>query len=168
MKARSKFYGIEYPIFALKNKPFNYTVTVDTIGVQLKEFGEWHVIDRFTNEKSLVSRYIETKDDIFCFDYTCLNISQLISKPIKWGIDSAAKIYNLENKQEFIARNEKVIKVKNNLIWVNTVSYPFTLPKNMIDKNELIQQYATIVYIDDVWVLHKFTSFRESIDKLKL
>lgn len=168
MKAQSKFYGIEFPLFGLKNKPYDISIRLNSISLQLKEDGEWHKIDEYVEKTSLLKRYVSVKDEFFFFDYTCTNMTQLVSKPIRWAIDAKAKIYDLSKKQTFKARTVQVRKVKDNLIWVATVSYPFKLSKNIIDPQTLMEQYVTIVYIDSVWYLYRFHSFYEPVHELVL
>jgi hypothetical protein len=166
MKAQSKFYGITFPVFALKKKPYDFSIRLDSISVQLVEDGDWHVIDQYKEKTSLLKRYVSVKDEFFFFNYTCTNLTQLISKNIEWAIDSKAKIFDLRQKQKFKARTVRIRKIKGNLIWVNTVSYPFKLSKNIIDPSTLLEQYITIVYIDEVWHLYRFSSFNESVHEL--
>lgn len=168
MKARSKFYGIKFPFFGLKYKPYDYSIRLDTISIKKTEADDWHLIDKFKENASLVHRYVAAKDEFFVFDYTCINITQLLVRNIEWGIDSSAKIFDLRQKQNFKARNVPITKVRNNLIWVDTVSYPFKLNKNIVDQQELLQQYITIVYVDNCWHLYKFSPFKEDVSEMKL
>jgi hypothetical protein len=168
MKARSKFYGIKFPLFGLKVRPHDYSVKLDSIHIKRTEDDDWHLIDKFKENASLISRYVAAKDDFFVFDYTCLNTTQLLTRNIQWGIDASAKIYDLKNKQKFKARTVKVTKVKNNLIWLDTISYPFKLNKNVLDTSEIMNQYITVVYVDECWHLYKFSSFDEGISEIKI
>jgi hypothetical protein len=168
MSLRSKFYGITFPAFGLLEVPFDWRVKVDTIEVQKQEFTKWHYIDKFDKNKTTLQRYLDVKDENYSFDVTCLNMTHLITKKIKWIIDANSKIYNLSNKQKFKARNVKIRKVRQDVIWVDTVSYPFKIKKGMIDSKELLNQYVTIVYIDNVWFLYRFTSFSEPIESILL
>jgi hypothetical protein len=168
MKARSKFYGIKFPLFGLKNKPYDYSVRLDSISIKKDEEDDWHIIDKFKENASLIHRYVSVKDEFFVFDFTCLNTTQLLTKNIKWGIDASAKIYDLSNKQKFKARTVQVTRVKNNLIWLDTISYPFKLSKNVLDHSEIMNQYITVVYIDECWHLYRFSSFNDSISEIKI
>jgi hypothetical protein len=168
MKARSKFYNIEFPVFGLKHKPYDFSIRLNSISVKRTENDEWHVIDEYKEKTSLLKRYVSVKDEFFFFDYTCTNLTQLISKNIEWGIDANAKIHDLRQRQKFKARTVQVVKVRDNLIWVNTVSYPFKLSKNILDNNTILEQYITIVYIDEVWHLYRFSSFNEPVHELIL
>jgi hypothetical protein len=168
MKARSKFYSIEFPIFGLKRKPYDFSIRLNSISIKKKETDDWHVVDEYKEKTSLLKRYVSVKDDFFFFDYTCTNLTQLISKNIEWGIDANAKIYDMRQKQKFKARTVQVVKVRDNLIWVSTVSYPFKLSKNILDTKTILEQYITIVYIDEVWHLYRFSSFNEPVHELIL
>jgi len=168
MKARSKFYGIQYPLFGLKKKPYDFSIRLNSISVMKTEFDEWHKIDEYKEKTSLLKRYVSVKDDFFFFDYTCTNLTQLISKNIEWGIDANAKIFDLRQKQKFKARTVQVVKVRDNLIWLDTVSYPFKLSKNILEPSTILEQYITIVYIDETWYLYRFSSFHEPVHELIL
>ena len=168
MAVRSKFSNISFPAFGLFQAPHDFKITVNTIEIQKKEFGAWNAIDRYDKHKTLLERYISVKEEGQIFDVTCLNLSQLVSKPVKWVIDAKARIHDLSKKQEFKARNVKVIKVVKNAIWLHSISYPFILRKNILDSKEILNQSATVVYIDNVWIIYKFTSFPETVEMLKL
>jgi hypothetical protein len=168
MKARSKFYNIEFPIFGLKKKPYDFSIRLNSISIKKTENDEWHIVDEYKEKTSLLKRYVSVKDDFFFFDFTCTNLTQIISKNIEWGIDANAKIYDLRHKQKFKARTVQVVKVRDNLIWVNTVSYPFKLSKNILDPKTILEQYVTIVYIDEVWHLYRFSTFNEPVHELTL
>ena len=168
MKSRSKFYGITFPFIGLKSAPYDYYVRTDSIGIKLSVNKEWVIIDRYVDSVSMISRYIQTKPDRFLVNATCLNLSALTTKKLEWGIDSKAKIYNLSAKQTFKAKSTPIIKVKDDIFWVDEISYPFHLRKSLIDKKLLLEQYATLIYIDEEWVLHRFTSFKESIKEITL
>mgnify|MGYP003408642201 CR=1 FL=1 len=168
MKARSKFYGVQYPLFGLRKKPYNFSIRLDTITVQKEENTKECVIDKFQEKVPYLNRYLAANNGDFSFDFSCLTVSHIISKPIRWGIDSSAKVFDFTTKQTFKARNVPIIRVKETLIWVKTVSYPFKVPKLLVDTAELLDQHLTIVYIDDDWVPLKFTSFSEKVDEIKL
>lgn len=167
MKSLSKFWGIQFPIFCLKKTPYKYSVRLDTITIQKTEEEKPSTVDQFDSSVPLLNRYIKVKDDSFAFDYTCLNLSQLITKRIEWGIDSTARAFDFRKLQTFKARNVKIRRLKGNLIWVDTVTYPYKIPQHSVSP-ELLDQYVTIVYVDNVWYLYRFTSFSEKVKTLKL
>lgn len=168
MRSQSKYFGITFPFIGLKSVPYDFSIRTDSISIKLTTSSNWVQIDKFTEGRSLISRYLEGKSEDFLYDATCLNISQLISKRIKWGIDSKAKIFNLSERQEFKARSVPVLKVKEDLIWVDTVSYPFKIKKSLLDPNLILEQYTTIVLIDNNWVLYRFTPFKQDIKVIRL
>lgn len=164
----SKFYNITFPLIGLEHSPFDYYIRTDSIGIKLSEQSDWLVLDKITKGQSLISRYIANKPDKFLSDATCLNLTHLISKRICWAIDSEAKVHNLSYPEKFKARSVQVVRTKEDLIWVDTVSYPFKLKKMLIDPEIILEQYATIVYIDNEWVLYKFTSFKQELKEITL
>lgn len=168
MRSQSKYFGITFPLIGLKSVPYDFSIRTDSISIKLTTSSNWIQIDKFSEGRSLISRYLESKSEDFLYDATCLNISQLISKRIKWGIDSKAKIFDLSERQEFKARSVPVIKVKEDLIWVDTVSYPFKIKKSLLDPSLILEQYATIVLIDSNWVLYRFTPFKQDIKVIRL
>ena len=89
------------------------------------------------------------------FDVTCKNIQDLVYSNPKWGMDYLAKPYDLSKQEVVPAYNNRVVKVRNNNIWLKDVSYPFTIPTN---ENLIITEdiYATLVKIKDEWYLKEF------------
>jgi hypothetical protein len=168
MSFRSKFYGIQFPAFVLYAVPFDYSVGIETIEIQKREFHDWHMVDRFDRNKTVLERYLTVKSSDINFDATCLNLTQLIRSKAKWLIDSKARIYDISKKQKFEAKSLPIIKTSKNAIWVPSVSYPFKLPKNMIDSKELKNQYLTIVKIDHLWVIYQVTPFKVNIESINL
>jgi len=114
MSYLSKFYGIKFPAFALYSVPFDYKIGTDTIQIQKREFHDWYIIDRFDRNKTVLERYLSVKSDEINFDATCLNLTHVINKPVKWLIDSKAKIYDVSKKQKFISKSLPIIKVSKN------------------------------------------------------
>jgi hypothetical protein len=168
MSYLSKFYGIKFPAFALYSVPFDYKIGTDTIQIQKREFHDWYIIDRFDRNKTVLERYLSVKSDEINFDATCLNLTHVINKPVKWLIDSKAKIYDVSKKQKFISKSLPIIKVSKNAVWVPTVSYPFELPIKLIDSKELLNQHLTIVKIDKVWVIYKVTPFKMDVTEINI
>lgn len=159
MKARSKFYGIKFPAFGLETPPFRYLITNNQIKIQREFEGRWDIIDDYNDKESLMSRYLQREDN-FGFDATILRMEHLLSGNINWVIDANAKVYDLSKKANFLARSVKVKALRGNVIWVDTVSYPFRLQTRVLSPT-ILKQYATIVYIDEVWYIQKFTTLKE-------
>jgi hypothetical protein len=68
MKARSKFYNIEFPVFGLKHKPYDFSIRLNSISVKRTENDEWHMVDEYREKTSLLRRYVSVKDEFFFFD----------------------------------------------------------------------------------------------------
>jgi hypothetical protein len=168
MKQRSKFYGIVFPFFGLKTIPYSYTFTTNSIKIKIHEQSKEAIVDLFNIHEPLSIRYAKNKEEEFEFDYTCTKTSHIINKKIKWGIDSTCRVYDLSKKQIFKARCVPITRIKQNLIWVDTITYPFTINKAIIDSKNLSELYVVVVYIDEVWVLHRFVDFYEPISEIKL
>ena len=66
------------------------------------------------------------------FDCTCKNIGEILTSKTKWGLDKNAIIHDLTKKESFIAKNAKIKKIKDNLIWLEKVSYPFKINTDQI------------------------------------
>jgi hypothetical protein len=168
LQTKSKFYGIKYPIFCLKTIPDTVTIFNDRICIRKYDSSDWITLDEYVPNKPFLYRYLTQDTGTFTFDYTCHSITQLISNKIDWGIDSSAKIFNLRKKEEFKAVNVKVRKVVKNIIWVDKISYPFELPKNIVIPEDIKNQWVTIVSIDGKWNIHKFYSFYTPIESITL
>jgi hypothetical protein len=168
LSEKSKFYGIRYPIFCLKFPPAGLKIHPEGIAIQKREFSDWNTLDQYDPQKPFLSRYLVQDTGTFEFDYTCQSITQLISNRIQWGIDSNAKIYNFQKKQKFRARNSRVRRVVNNIIWLDRISYPFEISKSVVVPRDLKRQWATMVLIDGTWELYKFYSFPEPIESILL
>lgn len=164
---KSKFYGIKYPIFCLKRYPEDVIVKLDTLEVLKDENGSYQTIDVYKENKTVLERYL-TSNTSFRFDYTCRNITELARAKPKWGLDFSAKIIDLRKPYVVKARNVKIIRVMENLIWVNSVSYPIELPTTFKYHKDLKDQWVTIMYIDYKWEIYSFTSFEEEVKKLHL
>lgn len=144
------------------------TIYNDRICIKKTDNSEWETLDKFEPNKPFLARYLMQDTGTFKFDFTCHSITQLISNKIKWGIDSNAKIFDFKKNQEFKARNLKVRRVVNNIIWLNTISYPFEINKRVAVPNDLINQWATVVLIDGNWELYKFYSFQKPTESILL
>lgn len=168
IQGKSKYSNIQFPIFCLKREPYSYSVTRDEIYIETKP-GSQYQVDKFQDNTTYLFRYVSIKPDEFQFDATCLNLTQLIKSKVVWGIDAKARVHNLKKKQEFKARSVKIIRVVQDYIWVDSVSYPFKLGIQNVDAETLLEQWATIVYIDQVWHVFNITSFKqEGTSSLKL
>lgn len=168
MKLHSKFHRVQFPAFGLARAPYQVKIRLNSIYITKQEGEEPSAVDNFFENASLIARYMAVKDDSFTFDFTCLTLTQLISKPIPWVIDSNAIMHDLSKKETFKARNVPIVHVKGSLFWVRSVTSPFKLPTTILDPQELLRQHVTIVYVDGSWTILKFTSFSEPISEITL
>lgn len=155
----SKYKGIKFPFYGLKEKPFDIQFTLNKIEIKLSQVdNQWKVLD----DKELSGTYfnrqvkmLEKKYTKVNFNFTCRNMQELINSKCKWGVDNNAQIFDLTTKEKFklVCRNIK--KIKNNLIWIDQISYPFEINTNKINIKE--NYYATLVNIDRCWHLIEFS-----------
>ena len=127
--------------------------------VRLRENGKLRLVDKITDATanlSFLERLFRLENRLE-FDYTCRTLTELLYTNPKWGIDSYGKIFNLSRKQRFPARYLKVVKHKDNLVWLEGISYPFkvdsTIELSFIDWSVLT---AVVAYIDEEWTLLYF------------
>lgn len=168
LSKNSKFYGIKYPIFCLKRVPYATSIRNNAILIKKIYTSDWSVLDEYRPDKPFLSRYLTQDTGTFTFDYTCYNITHLISNKIEWGIDSNARIFNLKNKQKFKAQNLKVRRAVKNIIWLDRISYPFELNARVVVPQDITNQWATMVHIDHKWELYKFYSFPKPVESILL
>lgn len=149
-----KYSKIDFPFFGLIKKPFLIKYDLKKILIQRAHGSHLETID----DKSLKGDYfarLANLDHRVHFDVTCKNIQDLVYSNPKWGMDYKAMPYDL-TKQEIVPANcGKVVKVRNNNVWIKNVSYPFTIPTyENLSINEDI--YATLVKIQNEWYIKEF------------
>lgn len=151
----SKFKGICFPLFALKNKP--YKVLYDRNKIYAVKHLESH--KETVDDKSLSGDYfyrLIQLENRLKFDYTCKNLQDVIYAEPKWGIDSKAKPHDFSIKEAVDAKIVKIKKVSNNLVWLESISYPFRL--NTKERLELVDEtYAIIVKVNNEWFIKNFS-----------
>tara|TARA_A100000164_G_C21940405_1_gene790371 strand:+ start:517 stop:1020 length:504 start_codon:yes stop_codon:yes gene_type:complete len=155
----SKYKGMEFPFYGLKEKPFDIKFDVSKIEIKINESDyQWRVLD----DKSLQGDYffrqvqmLSKKYTKVHFKYTCRNLREVINSKCKWGVDSTAQIYDLSTKQKFKLICNKIKKIKENLIWVEEISYPFEINTDNINIQE--NYYVTLVNIDKRWYPLEFS-----------
>jgi len=171
---RSKFYGIQFPVFTTKkthegeiyknNKLFilpnkgaeDKLVLVDDLSIklpyprrlELMRIGSYSVIE---------------------YDFTCTNLSALLLSRSRWGYDSANKIHYFDRGyKEFRLSYRKVIKIHKNAFWLEGISYPFELPEFLFDFQDLKNLWVGVVYVDFCWHIYDFSPFYKRKDRIKL
>ena len=154
MKLISKYHGINYPFFALKKYPFSIRYTKDRILIKKTAEDNDHIID----DKSLSGDYLSRLAKLpgsFSFQFTCKGLQELLQCKAKWGIDSTAKCFDLRAREVHKKDTRKVVRVKNNIIFLEKISYPFII--NTIEKIDLKDDlYAEIRFVEGEWYLSKF------------
>lgn len=161
-KTISKFECIKYPLFALKHKPYEIIYSIDCIYAVKNKGSNLETVDNKNLEGDYFSRLLQLVNRIK-FDYTCKNLQDVIYNKPTWGMDSAAQPIDLTNKVTARTKSLKVRRVKNNLIWLESISYPFKVNTN----EQLILQdiiYATVVNINYEWYILKFSQEKQKPD----
>ena len=152
----SKFSGIIFPFFGKIAIPSQVIYGLESAAI-INEKGYLVLVDnKNIPNKDYITRLSKIDENKrINFDYTAITLQELINSPIKWGVDSTAKIYNLNTKEPFKAKTVKINKVKGDLLWAKQVSYPFKIKDNLTGIiNKYI--YVTLVYIDNTWYLYNF------------
>jgi hypothetical protein len=139
----NKFTGIKFPFFALRMKPYQVKYALDKIYVQRTFTGHLETVDDKTIEGDYFAR-LATMSQRLKFDYTCKNLQELIYSKTKWGMDCEANPFDLSKPMTVKSYCHKIVKVRENMIWVKNISYPFEIPT--YEKLEIKENiYATLV-----------------------
>ncbi len=150
----NKFSNISFPFFGLKEKPYEINITFDKIEIKRHKDSHFETVDNKHFFGDYFNRLVQMNPRVK-FDCTCKNIGEILTSKTKWGLDKNAIIHDLTKKESFIAKNAKIKKIKDNLIWLEKVSYPFKINTDQILFIEDIL-YARIVYINNEWYLKEF------------
>lgn len=162
-KTTSKFEGITYPLFALKSKPYQLVYSTERICAIKTKGSNLETVD----DKSLPGDYFSRLLQLVTrlkFDYTCKNLQDVIYTKPAWGMDSLAQPVDLTKREAVTAKCLKVRRIKNNLVWLDSISYPFKVSTN----EELIVQdsiYAVVVNINYEWYILSFSSDKQTMNK---
>ena len=155
----SKFNNISYPFFGLTKKPYETIYSLDKIYIRRYINSHLETVDDKNISGDYFSRLL-TLDNRLRFDYTCKNLQDIIISNIKWGVDCKAIPHDLSTQESVSADKRKVTRVKNNLIWLKNISYPFTLSTNESIK-VVDDLYASIVKVKHEWYIREFTYEKE-------
>lgn len=151
----SKFSNLNFPIFGLKTVvDFNFTLNeiFTTINGQ-----KYIVDDKSINNPSYLSRLIELdsrkKYQRLKFDYTIRNMEELLKSDCKVGIDELGNIRYFDVKEQFKYSEKEIIKVRKKHFWFKSISYPFTLDLENIEKiaEDYKYYYGKLAYINRDW-----------------
>lgn len=155
----SKFKGIEFPFYGLKEKPFDIRFDYNRIEIKINQSDyQWKVLDDKSLGENYFSRQIQMLNKKYTkvnFNYTCRNMRELLNSKSKWGIDNKAQIFDLSKKEKYNLICKKIKRIKDNLIWVEEISYPFEINTDKINLKE--DYYATLVNIDRCWYPLEFS-----------
>jgi len=151
----NKFKNINYPVFGLYKKPYNISYDHNKIYVIRAMNSHKETVDDKSFEGDYFARLIQITTRLK-FDCTCSNLQQLIFENPKWLMDANANPVDLSNSLKCKVIKRKINKTKQNLVWFNSISYPFTIPTNeILDLKEDI--YAIMVQVDNEWFIKSFT-----------
>ena len=71
-------------------------------------------------------------------------------------MDCEANPFDLAKPMTVKSYCHRIVKVKDNLVWIKNISYPFEIPTNeSLEIKEDI--YATLVKVDNEWYLREFS-----------
>tara|TARA_Y100000034_G_scaffold136800_2_gene215906 strand:+ start:3650 stop:4135 length:486 start_codon:yes stop_codon:yes gene_type:complete len=149
----SKFSEITFPFFGL-----NYVPEVEFRGREIFIYNK--ILDDVSlPQKTYLNRliHLSSKDKV-TFDFTANSLENIIFyKKAKWGIDNTGKIFNISKKQRFTLTSKKIEKIRNKLIWVKGISYPFNVPLELEDLINKKLFFVDLVHIDNLWRLYNFS-----------
>lgn len=168
----SKFYNIHFPFYGLVKKPSEIKFDGDRILIRKTPKGAALVLDdrSFLTPDYLTRVFkIENKyeDNRCVFDYTCRKLEELLRSNVKWGIDNKAQLHDLSNKEIFKYKVTKVERSKDTLFWVKGISYPFNIPEHLLGI-DIGSMSVGLVYIDNVWYLHRFDTLVSYANEIKI
>ncbi len=151
----NKFSKIAFPFFGLLVKPYEVNITFDKIQIRRKRFSQLETLD----DKALAGDYfarlmqLDKRGD---FNVTCKNIQDCLVSKVVWGLDKNAIIHDLTKRNTFKAANRKILKVKNNLVWLDKIAYPFKVNTDQtLHIDDIL--YGRVIYINNEWFLKEFT-----------
>jgi hypothetical protein len=150
-----KFSGITYPIFVLKEKPIEILYSKNKISIRRNYASHLETVDDKSISGDYFNRLLQLKTRVI-FDFTCKNLQDLIISDVKWGIDSKAIPHDLSSKKEYEIKKVKVVRIINNYMWVEKISYPFKIDTKE-DITSIINLYVVLIKINTDWLVKEFT-----------
>lgn len=158
----SKFQGIKFPFFGLDKVPNTVYFTKNEIFVTIGS-SSYLLDDKTLPYEDFLTRVacleLNSTYSRLKFKYTALSLDNLITVPVKWGVDSTGKIFDLSKKEKFLVKCVKVDKIEEDLIWVKGISYPFKL-KEGLTKTLNSYMFVILVQIDKDWCIKEFSYSR--------
>ena len=157
------FKNIRYPFFGLYSKPYNISFTLDKIFVNRNRDSHKETVDDKSLQGDYFARLLQLEKRVE-FDCTCKDLQQLILKRPSWGIDAKAIPFDLSTPMYCRAIKRKVVKTKDNLLWLDKISYPFKIPtEENLSFDDII--YATLVSVNNEWYIKYFTFDNTPLDR---
>lgn len=150
----NKFSRISFPFFGLLKVPYEINITFNKIQIKRKRFSQLETID----DKSLAGDYfarlmqLDKRGD---FNVTCKNVQDCLVSKVVWGLDKNAIIHDLRKKNTFLAENRKIQRVKDNLVWLDKIAYPFKVNTDQVLFIEDVL-YGRVIYVNNEWFLKEF------------
>jgi len=166
----NKFSNITFPFFGLTKVPDKVIYNKNKILVEYDRV-TYLVDNKIIDEAEYIKRLFYMDTNCIArlkFNYTALSLSQIINSDIKCGFDNTCKFYNLAKKQKFVLESFKVLKITDNMLWVKGVSYPIIITTSLPSDINNKYLYADMVYINDEWVLYKFSYSKNSKKEILL
>ena len=82
-------------------------------------------------------------------------------------MDCEANPFDLAKPMTVKSYCHRIVKVKDNLIWIKNISYPFEIPTN--ETLEIKEEvYATLVKVDNEWYLREFSYDTKNIPFMRI
>ena len=157
------FKNITYPLFGLYSKPYNISFTLEKIYINRNKDSHKETVDDKSLQGDYFARLLQLEKRVD-FDCTCKDLQQLIFKRPKWGMDSKATPFDLSGTVYCRAIKRKIVKTRDNLIWLQKISYPFTMQTNEdLSLDDTI--FAVLISINNEWFIKEFTFDDTPIDR---
>lgn len=148
----SKFSGIKFPLYGLFYKP---EVAYSQTKIAARNKDKTYLVDDTSLTGNYLVRLSQIKNRIN-FDATILSLQELLVSRVVWGVDSTGKIFDFSTKEKYPYYVGKIRKIKDNLVWVSTITYPFKIKHDLVGiLNDNI--YIHLIKIDMTWYLYKFS-----------
>lgn len=161
-----KLTNISFPFFGLKKAPDTIEYSIDKIFIYSGPTSHKATLDDKNLSGDYFARLLQMNNRVH-FDFTCKNIQDIVYSKVNWGVDSAGIIHDLRVPQSVDWEIKQVKRVKQNLVWLDKISYPFeinTLEQLDLDTRDM---YALVVLINNEWYIKEFTN-EKNINKKRI
>lgn len=147
---------IKFPFFGLYKYPEKISFTLDKIFVNRTLRSHKETVDDKSLQGDYFARLLQL-DKRIEFDCTCKDIQQLVIERPLWGMDANAKPHNLSERHYHVSIKKQVKKIQDNFVWVEKISYPFSIPSKEIIEYPKDNIYAIMVSVNNEWFIKEFT-----------